>query len=482
MVEWLSVGVLQMLLSLVRLLSLLLLGSSISTWDDTACARQDPPASTCRNRDELRGLWKPVKLLLLLRLGHSRRNLSTRNRSCQGFRNDISSTNGNRLYLAQLCRELIADVGHLGGERHCIYHGCPQWLSSMSRSFGVGEGSHRRRPLINWFSSEDVARRINSSLQYIGLNHRRRVSGDPVRGHLDVLGLIRRRLRLDGPSTGHGARHDTTSKLCLNGNHGRVTLPHLLRGSIGRWLGRKLHLLRLLLWNGHSVAVGRLLVLHIRSSSVLWHLRRCRGLPMPISPDVIVAIVVIVVVVVALRSSGIGSRVLLPGLRRLSNSHPSPTSLLHIRTRLLRDEPLLILPHIRTRDDPLLILPHIRTRLLRDDPLLILPNIRASSLGIICWAFRLADFPLAMLCVVPDVLNLTWIHGAVAHRPTLRSTAPRAGGDLRSTASRAGGETQQSTGNSSLPLPASFIVGTDIPIILLTAIQRGHPQFVLDIG
>ena len=129
-------------------------------------------------------------LLLLLGLGHSRRNLSTRNRSCHCFRNDISSSNRNRLYLAQLCRELIADVGHLGGERLCIYYGCPQRLSMMSRSFG--KGRHRRRP---WFSSEDVARRINSYLQYIGLNHRRRVTGDPVRGHLDVLELIRRRLR-----------------------------------------------------------------------------------------------------------------------------------------------------------------------------------------------------------------------------------------------------------------------------------------------
>ena len=141
-------GILQMLLSLVRLLSLLLLGSSISTRDDTACVRQDTPASTCRNRDELRGLWEPIKLLLLLRLGHSRRNLSTRHRSCHCFRNDISSTNGNRLYLAQLCRELIADVVALAGERLCMYHGCPQRLSRMGRCFG-----HRRRYLINWFSS-----------------------------------------------------------------------------------------------------------------------------------------------------------------------------------------------------------------------------------------------------------------------------------------------------------------------------------------
>ena len=262
--------------------------------------------------------------------------------------------------------------------------------------------------------------------------------------HLNVLGLVRRRLRLDGPNTSHGARDDTTSKLCLDGNHGRVALPHLLRGSIGRWLGSKLHLLRLLLRNGHSVAVGRLLVLHIRSSSVLWHLRRYRLL-VPISPGVIVAIVVIVVVVVALRSSGIVSRVLLPDLHRLTNSHSSPLPLSHIRTRLLRD-------------DSLLVLPHIRTRLLRDAPLLILPHIRASGLRIKCWAFSRAEFPLTMLCVVPDVLNLTWIHNAVPHRPTLRSTAPRAGG-----------ETEQSTGNSSLPLPASFLGSTDIPIILFIA-------------
>ncbi len=296
------------------------------------------------------------------------------------------------------------------------------------------------------------------------------MTGDPVRGHLDVLGLIRRRLRLDGPSTGHRARDDTTSKLCLDGNHGRVTRPHLLRGGIGRWLGSKVHLLRLLLRYGHRMVEGRLLMLHIRSSSMVWHLRRCRGLLVPISPVVIVAIVIIVVVVIALGSSGIDSHVLLPGFRRLITSHPSPMPMLHIRTRLLRDDPLLILPHIRTgllRDDPLLILPHIRTRLLRDDPLLILPHIRASSLRIKRRAFSCADFPLALLCVVPDILNLTWIRGAVAHRPTLRSTA-----------SRAGGETEQTTGNPSFPHPTSFVGGTDIPI----AIQRGHPQLVLEIG
>ena len=223
----------------------------------------------------------------------------------------------------------------------------------MSRSSGEGT----RRPLINWFSSQNVARGINSSLQYIGLNHRRRVTGDPIRGHLDVLGVIRRRLRLDSPSTGHGARGDPTSKLRLDGNHGRLTRPHLLSGSIGRWLGSEVHLLRLLLLNGHRVAVGRLLMLHIRSSSMLWHLRRCRGLLVPISPVVVVAIVVIVVVVVVLRSSGIDSRVLLPGFRRLIDNHPSPMPMLHIRTRLLRD-------------DPLLIWPNIRARLLRNDPLL----------------------------------------------------------------------------------------------------------------
>src|SRR5258706_9079951 len=114
--KWLTLVILQALLSLVRLWLLLLLGSSISTGDDTACTHQDTPASTCWNRDELRGVWKPIKLLLLLRLGHSRRNLSTRNRSRHCFWNDKSSGNGNRLYLAQLCRELIADVSHAGGE------------------------------------------------------------------------------------------------------------------------------------------------------------------------------------------------------------------------------------------------------------------------------------------------------------------------------------------------------------------------------
>ena len=133
--KWLTLVKLHTLLSLVGLWWSLLLGSSISTRNDTACIGQDTPASTCWNRDELRGLWKPIKLLLLLRLGHSRWNLSTRNRSRHCFRNDKSSGNGNRLYLAQPCRELIADVIHL--ERLCIYQGCPQRLSRMSRSFCV---------------------------------------------------------------------------------------------------------------------------------------------------------------------------------------------------------------------------------------------------------------------------------------------------------------------------------------------------------
>ena len=275
-------------------------------------------------------------------------------------------------------------------------------------------------------------------MYYIGLNHRRRVTRDAVRGHLDVLGLIRRRLGLDGPNSGHGARDDTTSKLCLDGDHRRVTLPHLSRGGIGRWLGSKLHLLRLLLLNGHSLAERCLLVLH---SSVLWHLRRCRGLLVPTSPVIIIIIIiiifVIVVVVVVLRSSVVDTRVLLPGF--LINRHPPPMPLLHIRARLLRDDSLLILRHIR-----------------------------ASSLRIKRRAFSRADFPLALLCIVPGVLNLTWTHGAVTHCPTLRSTA-----------SRAGGETEQSTGNPSLPLPTSFFGGTDVPIMRF--VQRGHPQFILNI-
>jgi hypothetical protein len=277
----------------------------------------------------------------------------------------------------------------------------------------------------------------------MGLNHRRRVTRDPVRGHLDVVGLIRGWLSLEGPNTGHGARDDTTSKLCLDGDHGRVILPHLLRGSIGRWLGSKLYLLRFLLLNGHGLTEGRLLVLHKRSSSVLWHLRSCRGLLMPTSPVIVVIVVVIVViVVVVLRSSGIDSRVSLPGFYRLINRHPLPIALLHIGARLLRDDPLLVLPHIR-----------------------------ASSLRIKRRAFSRADFPLALLCVVPDILNLTWVHYSVTHRPTLRSTA-----------SRAGGETKQSTGNPSLPLATSFFGGTDITIMQFIAFQRCHPQFGLNIG
>lgn len=66
--KWLTLVKFQALLSLVRLWVLLLLGFSISTWDDTACACKHTPASTFWNRDELRGLWKPMRLLVLLRL------------------------------------------------------------------------------------------------------------------------------------------------------------------------------------------------------------------------------------------------------------------------------------------------------------------------------------------------------------------------------------------------------------------------------
>lgn len=130
-----------LLLSPVGLWLWLLLGEA--TWDYTTCARERTPSPTYWNRDELRGLWKPIGLLLLLRLWHSRRHLSRRHlspRNCSRhcFRYGISSSNGNGLYLAQLCRELIAKVNPLGGKRLWMYCRCPQRLSGLSRSSAEG--------------------------------------------------------------------------------------------------------------------------------------------------------------------------------------------------------------------------------------------------------------------------------------------------------------------------------------------------------
>src|SRR5258706_16398731 len=100
--KWLTV-IHRGLLGLVRLLLLLLLlGSSI---DDTTCVRRDTAASTCWNRDEIKGLWEPIEVLLQWRLGHPRQNLSTRNR-IHCYWNDMSSGNETLVLFEKLLLEV----------------------------------------------------------------------------------------------------------------------------------------------------------------------------------------------------------------------------------------------------------------------------------------------------------------------------------------------------------------------------------------